>query len=49
MSVEELLDNLRERGGGVQMPGEAIAEIMRQHRDDAEVQAAGCLALSFGN
>ena len=45
MSVEELLDNFRENGDGVQMSVDAIAEIMRQqHRDDAEVQAAGCLA-----
>ena len=45
MSVEELLDNYRGGGDGVSMPGAAIAEIMRQHRSDAEVQAAGCEAL----
>ena len=28
------------------MPGEAIAEIMRQHRANAEIQAACCRALS---
>jgi hypothetical protein len=68
MSVEELLDNLREGGDGVQMSLDAITTIMRQqhhpwatfnreemmvgeiaailHHDDAEVQAAGCLAMS---
>jgi stage V sporulation protein SpoVS len=45
MSVEELVDNYRGGGDGVSMPGGAIAEIMRQHRSDAEVQAAGCEAL----
>ena len=70
MSVEELLDNLREGGDGVQMSLDAIMAIMRQqhhpratfnreemtvgeiaailHHDDAEVQAAGCLAISQG-
>ena len=45
--VEELLNNYHERGDGVSMPGEAIADIMRLHRDNAEVQAVGCLALRF--
>jgi hypothetical protein len=45
MSVEELLNNYRGGGDDVSMPGAAIAEIMHQHRSDAEVQAAGCLAL----
>eukprot|EP01046_Picozoa_sp_COSAG06_P019451 COSAG06_NODE_1387_length_9616_cov_4.512136_9_plen_338_part_01 len=45
MSVEELLTNYRGGGDGVSMPGAAIAEIMRQHRSDAEIQAAGCEAL----
>ena len=43
--VEKLLNNLRYQCNGVQMPGEAIAKIMRLHRADAEVQAAGCRAL----
>ena len=46
MSVEELLNNLRGGGDGVQMPGEAIAEIMRLHHANAEIQAACCRALS---
>ena len=39
------VNNYRGGGDGVSMPGAAIAEIMRQHRSDAEVQAAGCEAL----
>jgi hypothetical protein len=43
--VEKLLNNLRYQCNGVQMPGEAIAKIMRLHHANAEVQAAGCRAL----